>query len=89
MVFKEIIISNKWGKILDTIYSESINSNMDIRLGCGLMENNKLIYKGHNRNDRSRWCGVTMPGIHAEMNATRTISPLGKPKGYCRLCIQK
>jgi len=67
----------------------SNNSNMVIRLGSALLEKGKIIKTGCNRNDRSQWHGITMPGIHAEMNVTHSISPYSRPKNYRRLWSSK
>lgn len=85
MVFRHIKISNKWMRILSDVQNESTNSNMGIRLGSALIEKGKIVNKGCNRNDRSQWHGITMPGIHAEMSATKSISPYSRPKNYRRL----
>lgn len=85
MPFRLVAITKKWDKILDTIKGESTNSNMNIRLGSALLDKKKVIKTGCNRNDRSQWHGITMPGVHAEMSATHSISPYTRPKKYRRL----
>lgn len=84
-MFRRIIISNKWEKILNEVHNASKNSNMGIRLGSALLHRGKIIKTGYNRNDRSQWHGITMPGVHAEMSVTHSISPHNRPKTYRRL----
>lgn len=85
MGFRKITISNKWERILNEVQNASDNSNMVIRLGSALLEKGRVIKTGCNRNDRSQWHGITMPGVHAEMSVTHSISPYNRPKNYRRL----
>lgn len=85
MGFRCITISNKWRRILNEVQNASNNSNMGFRLGSALLERGKIIKTGCNRNDRSQWHGITMPGIHAEMSVTHSISPYTHPPTYHRL----
>jgi len=85
MSFRPVLISKKWEKILEEAKDSSEKSNMTIRLGSVLLEKGKIIKSGYNHNNRSQWHGVTMPGIHAEMHVTHSISPYTRPPSYRRL----
>lgn len=83
--FHIVSLSKKWVKILEDVYEASLQSNMVIKLGSVLLEKGKIIKTGYNINTRSAWHGVLMPGVHAEMKATHSISPYTKPQLYRRL----
>lgn len=72
-MFHPITISNKWNKILSQTKITSSLSNMNIQLGSVLLYNGRIVNRGCNRNDRTRFCNTSTPGVHAEMNSSKIL----------------
>lgn len=71
--------------VLSQVKNASAASNMSITLGSALLERGRIVSTGYNYNNRSQWRGITVPAIHAEMHATRLLTPRYRPINYSKL----